>query len=161
VRRLTIIGVAMLLVALQCGVSAGDDRSENNRKRWQSMSPEEKGRVIENYRNWKSRSPENRGRIQRNFETYRELTPEERQKLRERYRTYRNLEPAGQERLREHLHRVDPYSAGNSQDMTRQFRRLQNIPPEERMRRLEHSRFWRDLSPKEREDYKKLLFPKN
>ena len=156
-----VILVTALLLLLQSGMAAGDDRGESNRKRWQSMSSEEKMRVTENYRAWKARPPESRERIRRNFETYRELTPEEQLKLRERYRTYRDLEPAGKERLRERLHRVDPHSDRNSQEMTREFRRMQNIPPEERMRRLERSRIWRDLSRQEREIYKKLIFPNN
>jgi len=159
-RKAIFMLVTALLLAMQVGAAAGDDRNENNRLQWQSMPPEEKRRVIENYREWKSRSPESRERIQRNFDTYRELTPAERQRLRERYRTYRNLEPDQKERLKERLHGVAPKSAGNSQDMTRRFRRSQDMPAEERMRRLERSSFWRGLSKEERETYKKLIEPK-
>lgn len=156
------IAAAALLLAMQFGSAfALDDHSESNRKRWQSMSPEQKRQVIENYRAWKSRPPESRQRVERNYETYRGLTSEEKQKLRARYRTYRDLDREGRERLRERLQRAVPPSNGNSQDMTRRIRRMQHITPEERMRRLERSRFWRELSNEEREIYKKLIFPSN
>lgn len=152
----------LLLAGFFCLAAEGHSSGEmDNRRRWQSMTPEEKGRVIDNYRQWKSRPQESRDRIHRNFETYRDLTPEERQTLRERYRTYRNLEPEGKEKLRERLHRVAPPADRNSQDMTRSFRRLREMPPEERMRRVERSRFWRELSKEEREMYKKLIIPEN
>jgi len=160
--RNVLIALICSFVLLQGGYVLADDAMiRRNKLVWESLSPEEKSRIIQNYREWRSIPPQKQDRIRRNYETFNELSPEERQKLRERYRNYKSLAPAGREKVKERLHRVDSLPPEHRVEIEKRYIRNREESANERMKHLQQSRFWKHLSEEEREVFKKLLIPNN
>jgi predicted Fe-S protein YdhL (DUF1289 family) len=135
------------------------DSGRDNRARWQSMSREERQRVIENYRQWKAQSKPQRDNTRRNYEAYRSMPPEERRVLRNRFENYRKLDPSGREIVVQRLRWMDSLSPPEKADVIARYNRIKGRPAGERMRLLEQSPFWQRLDGHDRTIFRRLLVP--
>ena len=161
-KRYLLLAVVLFLVPVQAALAQGyEDTLRRNRLMWESMSSEEKDRVLQSYREWKSRPPQKRERIRRNYETFNELSPQERRILRERFRTYKNLNPEGREKIRQRLGNIDAMPPDRREEVQKRYLRSRGRTADERMRRMEQSRFWKSLSAEDREMYKNIIIPDN
>lgn len=68
----------------------GKERGDGDRRRYESLSPEERARLRERRELFKSLPPEERERIERAREKYRNLPPERREELKDKWR---NMSP--------------------------------------------------------------------
>lgn len=68
----------------------GKERGDGDRRRYESLSPEERDRLRERRELFKSLPPEERERIERAREKYRNLPPERREELKDKWR---NMSP--------------------------------------------------------------------
>jgi hypothetical protein len=161
IRSVLIVCMAFFVLLQGTFVLAEDTKMRRNKLIWESMSPEEKSRVIQNYREWKSSPPQKREKVRRNYDAFSDLSAEERQKLRERYRNYKSLEPARREKVRERLNRIDSLPPESRVEIERRYIRDRERSAHERMKRLQDSRFWNNLSAEEKEIFKKLIIPNN
>ena len=161
-KRNTVSAFILSFFLLQGQYAFADDANiRGNTVIWESMSPKEKERVIQNYRGWKSSTPERRERIRRNYRQFHELSPEDQQVLKKRYREYKSLAPADRARVKRRVDRIDALPADNMADAKKRYAREREMPRRERMLHLKQSRFWENLSEEEKEIYKKLLFTDN
>lgn len=160
---MTRIILALMTVACvlfqAAGVRADDARMRRNKILWESMSSEERDRIIRNYHEWKASPPQKRERIRRNYDSFNELSLEERRKLRTRYRNLNSLEPGGREKVRERLSRVESLPPERRAEIEKRYLRERQRSADDRMRHLQDSRFWKNLSEEERNIFKKLLYP--
>lgn len=155
-------GLIIVLAALVLTVSAasaGDEQTRINRARWETMTPEEKARIIKRYQEWKAESREQREKAEKNYESYQTMPQGEQQRLRERYRVYRELEPEKRERVQQNLKKVDRVPDPDMQHVIERHRKLRQKSSEEQMKTIEQSAFWKGLSEQDREVFRKLMFP--
>lgn len=157
---LMIVLLSLLCMAAPAPVAAEDAQPQDNRTRWESMSPEDKQRIIQRYHEWKAQTNEQRERARKNYEYYHAIPREEQLRLKERYRVYRQLDPEKRERIQRNLKRFDQVPAPDMQQAAERYRRLRQKTAEEQMRMIEQSAFWRSLSEQDREIFRRLMFPR-
>jgi hypothetical protein len=158
--RYALLALFFPMILVQAAPARGnEDTLRRNKLIWESMSSEEKARMMQSYREWKSGPPQKREKMRRNYETFNELSPLERRILRERFRTYKNLKPEGREKIRQRLGRIDAMSPERREEVEKRYLRNRGRTTDERMRQMERSRFWKNLSEEERELYKNILIP--
>jgi hypothetical protein len=61
--------------------------------------------------------------------------------------------------VNEKIRRVDSLPPENKERLSKKYRRLREIPVDERMKFLEQSLFWKTLDEQEKEIFKRLMFP--
>ena len=76
-----------------------------NRKRWESLTPEQKERVREAYKKFKALPPERQQKVRQNYQRWRSFSPERRQRIRRNIQRWRSMSPERRARVRERLQR--------------------------------------------------------
>lgn len=85
-------------------VSAQDESVESSRQRWESMSREDRARIIEAYHKWKNLDENRRSAIRMRYEQFRALPEEEKLNVAINVRRFCAMCPEKRRRIREHLH---------------------------------------------------------
>ncbi len=153
-----IFSIIFLLIASPY-LQAEENGMTKNRVLWKSMSQQEKVRIIEIYRVWKTQPAESRRKIQQNYKTYHNLSREERQKLKSRYNEYKRLDELHRKLIRERVKKMDQMFEDRRNMILERYGNMQKKPREEQIKMIEKSLFWKRLNEREREIFKKLLFP--
>lgn len=158
-RSMVVLLTAAFVLLQWLSAHADEAMMRRNKILWESMSSEEKDRVIRSYHEWKSSPPQRKERIRRNYDTFNDLSPEEKRMLRARYRNLNSLRPSVRERVREKINRVESLPPENRAEIEKRYLKERERSADERMRHLQGSRFWKDLSDEERDIFKKLINP--
>ena len=97
--------------------------AEENRDRYDNLSPEDKARLRNRYREWESLPPEKQQDMRRRMEKWKELPQEDRELLRRRHEQWQELPPQERQRLREKLDRWNELSPEEQERIRQRFRR--------------------------------------
>ncbi len=95
--------------------------SEERRRTYEALSPEEKAWLKEKYRQWKSLPPEKRKALKRKMERWMRLSPEDRALFRRRFQQWKSLPPQERKILREKLKRWKELSPQEREAIRRRF----------------------------------------
>jgi hypothetical protein len=95
-RRAAVLALGILLATGTGTPASADDPGAQ--RRWQDLSPRERGEAYRNYQRFQKMPPEQRRQVERNYDRWQKLPPQEKERLRSNYRQYREMPP---ERRRE------------------------------------------------------------
>ena len=96
---------------------------QENRNRYENISPEEKEQFRQKYRQWESLPPERREDLRRRMERWKELPQEDQELLRKRYEQWQQLPPQERQRIREKLDRWNDLPPEEQEGVRKRFRR--------------------------------------
>lgn len=78
---------------------------QTHTERWNSMTPEQRERMLKGAERWQKMTPEQRQQVQARREKYKDMSPEQREQLRERHRdrreAFEKLPPEKQQAVRD------------------------------------------------------------
>jgi hypothetical protein len=86
-----------------------------------SMTPEEKARILRQYKEWQSLPPEQQDAMRRRYNDYNRMAPRERERYQQRYRQWQRLSPEEQRQLEKNLQRWDNLSPQERDTIRRRF----------------------------------------
>jgi len=107
-------------------ISNGKGRQRPGPETWEqdrNLSPEEKGRLTNQYRQWESLPPARQQDLRRRMERWKELPPADRELLRRRYQQWQQLPPEERQRMRERLRRWNELPPDEQERFRQRFRR--------------------------------------
>lgn len=89
---------------------------------YNSLPPEERQRLQQQYREWQALPPEKKEEMRRRLDEYRSKPPPQQDLYRQRYDQWRSLPPPERRRLEEKLRRWDELSPQEQESLRRRFR---------------------------------------
>ena len=107
----------------QQGSSQMDDATQQNWKRYQGLSPDDKAGLREKERRWQSLPPEERQEMRRRMERYRELPPQDQERYQKRYQQWHSLPPEDRNQIRDRLRNWDSLSPQEQQEIRQRFQK--------------------------------------
>jgi hypothetical protein len=117
-RRTLWIGIAGVWMLGFVPLRAADSNTTGDKNtplaRWQSLTPDQRKKLLENYHQFKALSPENRDDLRKRWQVFQSLPPEKQAHLIAAYRHFKSLSPEKQAKIREN------------------WKRWQTLTPEER-----------------------------
>jgi hypothetical protein len=99
----TALGLGIVICLSAPAWTQPQKRQEKNWRNYQSLSPEEKGRLNKNLQRWKSLPPERKRVLRRRMDQWKELPPEERTHYQQRFHQWQKLSPEERTMIREKL----------------------------------------------------------
>ncbi|MFO7553809.1 MAG: DUF3106 domain-containing protein [Desulfobacterales bacterium] len=97
--------------------------AKNYNKRYDRLSPEEKGKLKKRYQEWESLPEEKQQMLRRRMEKYEQLPPQERERFRQRYQQLKELPPDERHMIREKLRKWDRLPPQEQEQIRQKFRR--------------------------------------
>lgn len=105
-KRLALV-LVLVLVALPARAQK-ESRTQGAPQAWQTLSPERRERILENYRRYQGMDPARRRRLQERFKLFLRLPKEKRDGLIRRWQGFRSLSPDQRQSLRERWQGMGP-----------------------------------------------------
>ncbi len=121
------------------------------RRRWESLSPEQKQRLRKRLEQWKNLDPDQKARLENRLERLKNLPPEQRQRVIKNWRRFKNLPPEKQRRIREKYKRWQTLDEEDKRRIRNRYQRYRQMSPEQRQQFQERRRQWQNLSPEQRQ----------
>lgn len=119
-------------------------------ERWESMTPQQRQRFLNNL------PPERRRRFEGRLQELQNMPPQQRQRLHEQYRRFEQLPPERQERIRNLYRRFSNQPPARQDLMRGELQQLRSMPPEERQARFQSDDFQGKFKPNEQEILRKM-----
>jgi hypothetical protein len=103
------VAIAGLWMLGSAPLSATDSQTATDKNaplaRWQSLTPEQRKELLENYHQFKTLTPEKRADLRKRWQEFQSLPPAERTRILAAYRRFKSLSPEKQARIRENWQR--------------------------------------------------------
>jgi hypothetical protein len=96
--------------------------TQERRRRFDQLSPEEKARLRGRFQEWKSLPPAQRQDLRNRMDEWRKLPPQQQELFRQRFQQWKNLQPEEQLRYRQKLQQWESLSPQERDEIRRRFR---------------------------------------